>query len=176
LRLLEQATHIPDARPWPEPHFPRTAEGKGKIEFVKSLSPVASAEVKRIVAHVNRKKWWHVPPSDPTAYNKRGKFFASSFEEAEFYGRPLDVAERVAIARPLVGDEQTIAKVLGMQPQHEGMSLEEIAAHDALWRNAALTKGFDSIVLMSPKAFAKFRADGKPPRSLELNILSSELQ
>jgi hypothetical protein len=125
----------------------------------------------KIIAHVNRKNWWHVPPVDPAAYEKRGKFFASSFAEAEFYGRPLDEPEKVRVMKPLVGDEKTIARVLGAPPQHEGMSLEQIAAHDALWRNAALAKRFDAIVLMSPQAFAKFKTDGKPPRSLELNVL-----
>jgi hypothetical protein len=28
----------------------------------------------RLVAHVNRKNWWHVSPVDPDAYKKRGKF------------------------------------------------------------------------------------------------------
>jgi len=126
----------------------------------------------RIVAHVNRKAWWHVPPQDPTAYGKRGKFFASSFSEAEFYGRPLDEPQRVLIARPLFGDESAIADVLGIPPQHAGMSLEEIAAHDVLWRNAALAKGFDSILLMTPKAFSRLASGGKLPRSLELNLLS----
>jgi hypothetical protein len=51
------------------------------------------------------------------------------------------------------------------------MSLEEIAVHDVLWRNAALAEGFDSIVLMTPKAFNGFASDGKMPRSLELNLL-----
>jgi hypothetical protein len=37
----------------------------------------------RLIAHVNRKQWWHVPPVDPNAYKKRGKFLASSFVEAE---------------------------------------------------------------------------------------------
>lgn len=143
----------------------------GKVKPRKSV-PVTALD--RIVRHVNRKSWWHVPPQEPSAYGKRGKFFASSFSEAEFYGRPLDAPQRVKIARPLVGDEQTIAKVLGILPQHEGMSLEEIAAHDAIWRDAALAKGFDSIVLMAPKAFVKFRLDGRPPRSLELNVLMVE--
>lgn len=134
------------------------------------MAVITNAAVERIVGHVNRKKWWHVPPSDPMAYRKRGKFFASSFSEAEFYGRPLDVPERVTVTKPLVGDEQAIARVLGIPPQHEGMSLEEMAAHDARWRNAALAKGFDSIVLMTPPAFAKFKAEGKVPRSLELNL------
>lgn len=134
------------------------------------MSP--SSGVDRVIAHVNRKNWWHVLPQDPEAYRKRGKFFASSFSEAEFYGRPLDIPQRVVITKPLVGDERAIGDVLGIPPQHEGMSLEEIAAHDALWRSAALEKGFDSILLMSPKAFVQFKSDGKFPRSLELNLLA----
>ena len=45
--------------------------------------------VQRMVSHINRKAWWHCPPLDPEAYFKRGKFYASSFAECEFYGRPL---------------------------------------------------------------------------------------
>ena len=125
----------------------------------------------KLIAHVNRKQWWHVPPSDPKAYGKRGKFFASTFQEAELYGRPLDTPQRVAIAAPLVGDEKRISRILGMPPQHGDMTLQEIAAHDARWRDAALAKGFDSIVLMAPGPFSRFKLDGKLPRSLELNIL-----
>jgi hypothetical protein len=125
----------------------------------------------RFIAHVNRKQWFHVPPTNPDAYKKRGKFLASSFEAAEFYGRPLDEPQKVLIARPLVGDEKKIARVLGIPPQHEGMTLEQIAAHDAKWRNAALKKGFDAILLMAPKCFAQWKAVGKIPRSLELNVL-----
>ena len=138
------------------------------------MKPMKSGDVFRdkLIAHVNRKSWWHVPPQDPEAYSKRGKFYASTYGEAEFYGRPHDSPERVRVERPLVGDERTISKVLSILPQHEGMTLEEIAKHDARWRNAALAKGFDSIVLMAPKAFARFKTDGKLPRSLELNILS----
>lgn len=128
--------------------------------------------LQRTIAQVNRKQWWHVPPTDPLAYSKRGKFYASTYEEAEFYGRPNDNPEKVRVEHPLVGDEKAISKVLGIPPQHEGMSLEEIAKHDARWRNVAMAKGYDSIVLMAPKAFAKFKADSKLPRSLELNILN----
>lgn len=150
----------------------RRAESRyAKLLGVKPRATVPKFALEQIVLHVNRKKWWHVPPQDPAAHKKRGKFLASTFSEAEFYGRPLGVPERVVIARPLVGDERTIARVLGIPSQHEGMSLQEIAEHDASWRNAALAKGFDSIVLMSPRAFAKFKTDGEPPRSLELNIL-----
>ena len=126
----------------------------------------------KLVARVNRKNWWHVPPVDPDAYKKRGKFFSVSFAAAEFWGRPLDEPERVTISKPLVGDEKRIAKILGIPPQHDDMTLKQIAAHDAKWRNAALKKGFDAIVLMSPKCFAEWKTSGKIPRSLELNILN----
>jgi hypothetical protein len=125
----------------------------------------------RLVAHINRKQWWHVPPVDPDAYKKRGKFFASSFAEAEFYGRPLDEPERVSMSKPVVGDEKTIAKALGVPPQNQGMTLEQIATHDARWKKAALKKGFDSIVLMAPKHFGIWKKTGKIPCSIELNIL-----
>jgi hypothetical protein len=135
------------------------------------MGKLNAAQYQRLVALVNRKAWLHVPPVDHDAYKKRGKFLASSFEEAEFYGRPLDEPQKVIVAKPLMGDERTISKVLRIPPQHDGMTLKQIAAHDALWRNAALEKGFDSILLMAPKCFAKFKATGKIPRSLELNIL-----
>jgi len=127
--------------------------------------------IEKIVKHVNRKSWWHVPPQDPEAYSKRGKFYAASFAEAEFYGRPNDHPEKVHVEMPLVGDERTISKVLGLPTQHDNMTLGQIATHDAIWRRAAVKKGFDSILLMGPKSFVKFKATGKLPRSLELNIL-----
>jgi len=126
----------------------------------------------KLLSYVNRKDWWHVPPADPKAYERRGKFLASTFRDAEFYGRPLDLPLRVTIRKPLVGDERTIARVLRIPPQRPGMSLKQIAQHDARWRNAALAKGYDSILLMAPKSFAAFKASGKIPRGLELNVLS----
>ena len=125
----------------------------------------------RLIAYVNRKNWWHVPPVDPGAYKKRGKFYSVSFAAAEFWGRPLDKPERVTISKPLVGDEKRIARVLGIPPQRESMTLEQIAAHDARWRSAALKKGFDAIVLMGPSTFAEWKRMGKIPRSIELNVL-----
>lgn len=86
---------------------------------------------------------------------------------------PLTTPQKVKIERPLVGDEQAVATILRIRPQRAGMGLEEIAAHDERWRNAALAKGDDSIVLMSPNAFAGFKRSGKIPRSLELNLLNA---
>ena len=114
--------------------------------------------VAKLVAHINRKKWWHVPPRDLSAYGKRGKFYASSFREAEFWGRPLDEPQNVRILKLLAGDERTIEKSLfGKQVSAEGISLKVRWSLDARMKRAALAEGYDSIVLMTPKAFAEFR-------------------
>jgi hypothetical protein len=127
-----------------------------------------------LVANVNRKRWWHVPPRDSEAYRKRGKFLASTFEEAEFWGRPLDEPQKATIARPLVGDEAAIEEELfGRRISRDDIGLEGRWKLDAKMRRAALARGYDSIVLMTPAAFARFTSSGKVPRSLELNILKT---
>jgi hypothetical protein len=141
------------------------------LEAGEKTSPIF---YQKLIAHVNRKDWWHVPPRDPSAYSKRGKFLASSFREAEFWGRPLDEPQRVSIARPLIGDEETIEKsLLGRRMSCEDMAMKERWSLDAKIKNAALAKGYDSIVLMTPKAFSSFNKIGALPRSMELNILSA---
>src|ERR1700734_485348 len=126
-----------------------------------------------LVAHVNRKMWWHVPPRDPNAYAKRGKFLASSFREAEFWGRPLDDPQRVAITKPLIGDEETIERILfGRRMSNEDIAMEKRWSLDKKMKRAALARGYDSILLLSPKAFAAVRATGELPRRMELNVLN----
>jgi|SRR5712664_745984 len=130
--------------------------------------------VDRIVRHVNRKNWWHVPPRDPKAYLKRGKFFASSFREAEFWGRPLDEPQKVYISRPLIGDEPTIEKQLfGRTVSHEDISMDKRWSLDARMKKAAVAMGYDSIILLGPKAFSVFKATGKLSRRIELNVLNT---
>lgn len=137
----------------------------------------------KLVKHINRKDWWHCPPEDPKAYEKRGQFLASSFAAAEFWGRPLDTPIRVTIANPLVGDEPSVQKELFdkviPEPPDDGKpdTLHKINARlawrfslDAKMKQAAQRKGYDSIVILSPSAFAKFKAEGKIPRSIELNV------
>jgi hypothetical protein len=125
-----------------------------------------------LITHVNRKGWWHVKPADATAYEKRGKFLASTFQEAEFYGRPGDQPEKVTIASPIVGDNDTIERqLIGRVQSHPEITVRERFALDAKLRRAALRKGYDSIVLMTKPAFQKFKKQGKIPRSLELNIV-----
>ncbi len=126
----------------------------------------------RVVAHVNRKSWWHVPPVDLTAYRKRGKFLASSFGEAEFWGRPLDDPQRVSVTLPLVGDEPTIErKLFGKVISTRELTVRQRFSLDTRMKRAALAKGYDSILLMGRRSSARLKATGKIPRSLELNIL-----
>jgi hypothetical protein len=121
---------------------------------------------------VNRKQWWHVPPSDPDAYRKRGKFLASSYREAEFWGHPLTDPIGVSISNPLIGDETLIErKLFGRRVSHQDFGIEQRWKLDARMKRAALSLGYDSILLMAPQGFAKFRSHGKPPRGMELNIL-----
>jgi len=128
--------------------------------------------IHKLIQHINRKDWWHVTPTDPRAYQKRGKFFSSTFKEAEFYGRPNDIPEKVAIASPLVGDNDTIErKLIGRVESYPDIGVRERFALDAKLRRVALQKGCDSIVLLSESGFRKFKNEGKTPRSIELNIL-----
>lgn len=130
--------------------------------------------VESLIAHVNRKSWWHVPPRDPSAYGKRGKFLASSFREAEFWGRPLDEPQTVRITKPLIGDQETIEKQLfGRRVSSEDIAIDERWKLDAKIKRAALRKGYDSIVLLAPRAFTEFQSTGKLPRSMELNVFNS---
>jgi hypothetical protein len=108
----------------------------------------------------------------PRAYEKRGKFLASSFGEAEFYGRPNDVPARVAISAPIVGDDRYIEmELIGRVESSPNMRVPKRLALDAKLRRAALRKGFDSIVLLTPNGHRRFKNNGRIPRSMELNIV-----
>jgi hypothetical protein len=77
----------------------------------------------------------------------------------------------------LVGDEETIEKTLfGKQVSSEDISLNERWKLDAKMRRAALATEYDSILLMSSKAFFKLKAAATRPHCLELNILDVRQQ
>jgi hypothetical protein len=132
-----------------------------------------SRYVDKLIRHINGKDWWHVPPADRRAYQKRGKFFASTFREAEFYGRPKDEPERVFITAPLIGDNDAIErKLLGKVESHPEITVRKRLSLDAKLRRAALRKGFDSIVLLTPRSMEALKKMGKMPRSIELNVVN----
>jgi DNA adenine methylase len=135
----------------------------------------------KLIARINRKDWWHVPPTDPKAYQKRGMFLASTFREAEFWGRPLDEPIRVNVTNPLIGDERGIeTELLGAPCKYPGDDDPKLLQWrwnlDSKLKKAAVTKGYDAIVLLSASAYAKFLAEGKLPISIELNLLSGPQQ
>lgn len=136
---------------------------------------IRKSYIQKLIAHINEKEWWHVPPQGGVeSYRKRGKFMASSFREAELYGRPLDQPYKVSILNPLVGDESTVHRKLFkrvIEIPLDDTFLEKRLSLDARMKRAALAMGYDSIALMHPKGFAAFRSYGKIPRSIELNLL-----
>lgn len=130
-------------------------------------------EQRKLLARINCKYWWHVTPIDPLAYSKRGKFFSSTYAEAEFYGRPNEQPERVTVLRPLVGDSNSVErKLFGRVLSSGNISLDARFTLDARMKRAAMRKGYDAIVVLSRAGFVRFRHEGKLPRSMELNILS----
>jgi hypothetical protein len=138
-----------------------------------NLPTVKQEYTNKLIQRINRKDWWHVPPRDPQSYSKRGKFLSSTYREAEFYGRPNDIPEHVAVHNPLVGDEATIETVLLGKPAihnpHAGNAAEQQLALDAKLHNAGRAKGYDAIVLLSPAGYTKFKDEGRIPLSIELN-------
>lgn len=147
------------------------ARSSRKVSQLQSSSE-NSLHLKKLIKHINRKAWWHVPPIDNKAYKKRGKFFACSFSEAEFYGRPEDIPTRVRIAAPIVGDDRYIeTELIGRVESSPSMSIPKRLALDGKLRRAALRQGFDSILLLTPNAFRQFNRNGTIPRSMELNVI-----
>ena len=155
------------------------AEGKPAVEpqvpSVGKPEPSAGLQQHRagLIDKVNQRDWWHVPPQDKEAYQKRGQFFSSSFKEAEFYGRPQDRPSKVKVENPLMGDEAAITKELGLPEPPEDISVENRFELDANMKREAEKRGYDSIALMTPKAWATFQETGKVPSSIELNVFKA---
>jgi hypothetical protein len=154
---------------------------RGGAEILSTLSSVKSTAKQKLLARINRKDWWHVPPTDPKAYQQRGKFLASTFAQAEFWGRPLDTPIHVNVKNPLIGDEPTIeTELLGAPVPYPGDDHPKLLkwrwALDAKLKKAALAKGYDALLLLSTSAYDKFSAEGKIPVSLELNLLREDCE
>lgn len=128
----------------------------------------------KLINRVNRKAWWRTCLPSKRAIRDRGFFFASSFEEAESYGRPLDTPFRVKIENPIIGSFAYIQKqLLGKTVEYKD-TIKAIFAHDKLLKEHARKQGFDSIILLSENGFRKYRKENKLPRQMELNIFSGK--
>lgn len=135
-----------------------------------------------LIQKINKSYWWHVTPSDPNAYKKRGKFLASTYADAEFYGRPNDMPEKVNIKNPVFGFsdieilEQIIPDYRNSKIIMEVESEEEIKNWyekridvDAMRYNAAKKLGYDAIVLVCQSGYNSLIKNRKP-HSIELNL------
>lgn len=132
-----------------------------------------------LVEIINRSLWWHVHPADLGSYKKRGKFLASTYQQAEFYGRPNDNPEKVAVNNPLYGfSEVQILKKLF--PKEYGKLYQGVLKEDNGWYKRRINldrkiymkarrKGYDAIVLLGVSA-KKYLIKNIKPRSIELNL------
>lgn len=125
-----------------------------------------------LISKINNKEWWRTAVNED-AVKERGLFLASSYEEAEFYGKPLDKPFKTEVKNPLIGDEKTILNTLGIKPI-ENITVEQQFELDKQMKQKAEELGYDSIALMSEKGFSKYKENGKIPKSIELNVFKNE--
>jgi hypothetical protein len=128
------------------------------------------------LARLNCKCWWHVvPEAAPACYEQRGRFYAATYKQDEFYGKPLMIPDRVTLKNPLIGDgdETDIAlfgRVLTGCRTYKGLCWEE-----ARRKRRALALGYDSIAVVSPAGMANFYQTGRIPLFIELCLLDLSL-
>jgi hypothetical protein len=141
------------------------------------------SEKETLIAKINSSCWWHVPPGDSDAYKKRGYFFASTFAQAEFYGRPNDQPDRVNIKNPVYGfSEMEILEKLFASERIANFALNDMEnstdatmyrkriALDRKMYVRAKQLGYVAIVLMTSQGRKDLQRKRKP-RSMELNLL-----
>jgi len=134
-----------------------------------------------LIEKINNSDWWHVPSRDPNAYKKRGRFLASTFLQAEFYGRPNDKPEKVCVQNPIFGFseleileklfEEKGKKYLKQIIDKSGNFYKKRIDLDAKMCNRAKSLGYDAIVLMVLSG-KKDLLKSRKPSSIELNLLA----
>ena len=130
-----------------------------------------------LIDKINKSVWWHVAPKDVSAYKKRGKFLASTYKQAEFYGRPNDVSEKVHINNPIYGSEIEILKNLFPRNYEKPFSIvgDDVGDYnsrinlDTKMFKKAKKMGYDAIVLLGSNG-KKFLSRNRKPHSIELNL------
>lgn len=134
---------------------------------------------KILINKINQSFWWHVAPKDLTAYKKRGKFFASTYKQAEFYGRPNNIPDRIKISNPMCEtSEINILKTLFPTNYKKLYNFviddcknwyERRIKLDSKIYQKAKNMGYDAIVLLGSNA-NKYLMKNRKPHSIELNL------
>jgi len=132
-----------------------------------------------LIRIINKSDWWHVPPEDPLAYLKRGKFLASTYLQAEFYGRPNIKPEKVQIYNPVFDftEREIMCQLFNKYwyknnelVVRDGSSYNKRIEVDHRMCIRAKLLGYDSIVLMTESGLGALQK-GRKPNSMELNLL-----
>lgn len=148
------------------------------FEFIHTLMPYMNL-TPILINKINKSLWWHVTPDDPDAYKKRGKFLASTFLQASFYGRPNNAPENVTISNPLWADsESKLLKILfpdsykelhiSVKDSHAHWYQKRVELDKIIYEKAKLLK-YDSVILLT-KNGVKELENGRKPSSIELNL------
>lgn len=137
-----------------------------------------------LIEKINKSIWWHVIPQDPHAYKKRGKFLASTYLMAEFYGRPSDNPEKVFIKNPVFGfseleiwdqlipDYTNDKKMMDLANEVGGAYwYKKRIDVDATMFKAAKKLGYDAIILVCQSGYQSLLKKRKP-HSIELNLIN----
>lgn len=136
---------------------------------------------KLLIQKINQSDWWHVLPRDPNAYKERGKFLASTYLQAEFYGRPIIEPEKVEIKNPIFGfsEEEILVQLFGKEKalkcldfvlNEDNNYYQKRIALDKEMHDTAKRFGYDSIVLMTKQGKNALQRKRKP-NSIELNLI-----
>jgi len=137
---------------------------------------------KVLIEKINSSDWWHVLPQDKKAYKKRGKFLASTYKQAEFYGRPKLDPEKVKIKNPIYGfsELEILTRLFGSDAQKFIDKILNSKNHlfykrridlDAKIFKKARKLGYDSVVLMA-RSGKEYLQKSRKPKSIELNLLN----
>jgi len=126
----------------------------------------------KLVFYINSHNWWRTVLPDEKMVKARGLFYASSYRDAEFYGRPINTPSNVNVKYPLVGDEAHIMQALSLPLPSQDISIKERFALDAKIMRLATAKGHDSVVLVTTKGYEMYMKTGTIPRSIELQVFN----
>lgn len=136
-----------------------------------------------LIAKINKAYWWHASPRDLDAYKKRGKFLASAYTQAEFYGRPNLEPEKVNILNPVFGfSEKELLRQL-FPKEYKDLIIKDDDSYEPDWHEKrvkldskmykqAKKMGFDAIVLLGSTGRKSLERNRKPC-SIELNLLKA---
>lgn len=132
---------------------------------------------KILVDKINKSVWWHVTPQDINAYKKRGKFLASTYAQAEFYGRPNDVSEKVFITNPIYGcsEIEILKNIFPKNYKKLFSKVDDVGSYssrinlDAKMFSKAKRMGYDAIVLLGSNGI-EYLSRNRKPHSMELNL------